>query len=196
MDEEFDELTKTIKEGVNIAKGVKHATDKLVSSAQKQVINTTMQQFVPASEELPFIFTGQYTDLQYFQNNKILPHTAISSLPDEELKAAVVSNFEMASKEGLVAIDKENHFTTLTEEGKKYISKPQFKEAAKKDQLQAVAKLRNALNGTTVEATKQVATATATTASNVSSAATTAGNAVAGGVTIAAKAAAKAIQNM
>ncbi len=61
MDEEFDELTKTIKEGVNIAKGVKHATDKLVSSTQKQVINTPMQQFVPASEELKdliFVLSG------------------------------------------------------------------------------------------------------------------------------------------
>lgn len=195
MDEEFDELTRAMKEGVNVLKEVKHITEKFVSPFPKTQVVTSPIQASP-SEEIPFVFTGQFTDMQYFQNNKILPHTTINSLPDEELKSAVVSNFEMAAKEGLIEIDKENHFMTLTEKGKTYISKPQFKEAARKDQLQAVAKLKNALNTTAIDATTQATTATVTTASNVASAATTAGNAVVGGVTIAAKTVSKAIQNM
>lgn len=45
---------------------------------------------------LPFSFSGQITDLSYFNTNDILPKEVIDSIPDAELKEAVISNLELA----------------------------------------------------------------------------------------------------
>lgn len=54
---------------------------------------------------LPFSFSGQITDLSYFNSNEILPKEVIENIPDAELKEAVISNLELAEKQGLINVN-------------------------------------------------------------------------------------------
>lgn len=188
MDEEFDELIRTIRSGVNATSKAVNTAKKIYGSVAKQTqAAPKVSSAVGVSEQLPFVFTGQITDLCYFDNNKLLPNSAINSL-DGELKAAVKDTFQMASKDGLVSIDNKNNYITLTEKGKTYISKPAFREAAKAEQLQAITSMKDALN-------TKVASTTANTAKAVTSTATVGAAAVAPVLDIASKAA-KTIYNL
>ena len=75
---------------------------------------------------LPFSFSGQITDLSYFNTNDILPKEVIDSIPDAELKEAVISNLELAEKQGLIDVDLNNGNITLTDSGREYINNPNF----------------------------------------------------------------------
>lgn len=79
---------------------------------------------------LPFSFSGQITDLSYFNTNDILPKEVIDSIPDAELKEAVISNLELAEKQGLIDVDLNNGNITLTDSGREYINNPNFIRAA------------------------------------------------------------------
>lgn len=79
---------------------------------------------------LPFSFSGQITDLSYFNNNEILPKEVIENIPDAELKEAVISNLELAEKQGLIDVDLNNGNITLTDSGREYINNPNFIRAA------------------------------------------------------------------
>lgn len=61
-----------------------------------------------SDNSLPFSFSGQITDLSYFNTNDILPKEVIDSIPDAELKEAVISNLELAEKQGLIDVDLNN----------------------------------------------------------------------------------------
>lgn len=79
---------------------------------------------------LPFSFSGQITDLGYFNTNDILPKEVIDSIPDAELKEAVISNLELAEKQGLINVNLDSGNITLTDSGREYISNPNFISAA------------------------------------------------------------------
>lgn len=153
MDEEFDELYRTVREGINFTSGI---LNKQRSAHSASAVQPTAIQAAINPSETPFVFTGQFTDLCYFERNEVLAHATINNL-DEELKSAVKDNFEKASKDGLVKIDNKNMYISLTDKGKKYISNPSFIEAARKEQAHAVLRMQEALSTTAVKATTATA---------------------------------------
>lgn len=86
---------------------------------------------------LPFSFSGQITDLSYFNTNDILPKEVIDSIPDAELKEAVISNLELAEKQGLIDVDLNSGNITLTDSGREYINNPNFIRAANIDKARS-----------------------------------------------------------
>lgn len=86
---------------------------------------------------LPFSFSGQITDLSYFNANDILPKEVIDSIPDAELKEAVISNLELAEKQGLIDVDLSSGNITLTDSGREYINNPNFIRAANIDKTRS-----------------------------------------------------------
>lgn len=86
---------------------------------------------------LPFSFSGQITDLSYFNANDILPKEVIDSIPDTELKEAVISNLELAEKQGLIDVDLSSGNITLTDSGREYINNPNFIRAANIDKARS-----------------------------------------------------------
>lgn len=84
-----------------------------------------------------FSFSGQITDLSYFNTNDILPKEVIDSIPDAELKEAVISNLELAEKQGLIDVDLNNGNITLTDSGREYINNPNFIRAANIDKARS-----------------------------------------------------------
>lgn len=86
---------------------------------------------------LPFSFSGQITDLSYFNANDILPKEVIDGIPDAELKEAVISNLELAEKQGLIDVDLNNGNITLTDSGREYINNPNFIRAANIDKARS-----------------------------------------------------------
>lgn len=86
---------------------------------------------------LPFSFSGQITDLSYFNANDILPKEVIDSIPDGELKEAVISNLELAEKQGLIDVDLNSGNITLTDSGREYINNPNFIRAANIDKARS-----------------------------------------------------------
>lgn len=77
-----------------------------------------------------FVFTGQSTDLGYFANNDKMPLSMIEDIPDESLKHAIKDELGKAMLDGKLAFDKENNTLVITEKGKEYINRPEFKRAA------------------------------------------------------------------
>lgn len=86
---------------------------------------------------LPFSFSGQITDLSYFNTSDILPKEVIENIPDVELKEAVISNLELAEKQGLIDVDLNSGNITLTDSGREYINNPNFIRAANIDKAQS-----------------------------------------------------------
>lgn len=86
---------------------------------------------------LPFSFSGQITDLSYFNTSDILPKEVIENIPDAELKEAVISNLELAEKQGLIDVDLNSGNITLTDSGREYINNPNFIRAANIDKARS-----------------------------------------------------------
>lgn len=86
---------------------------------------------------LPFSFSGQITDLSYFNTSDILPKEVIDGIPDAELKEAVISNLELAEKQGLIDVDLNSGNITLTDSGREYINNPNFIRAANIDKARS-----------------------------------------------------------
>lgn len=117
-------ITNTLEKAYNIGQQLY----ALIKSREGQSV---------ATSDLPFVFTGQITDLDYFRQNDVLPRAAIEAIPDERLKSAVISNFEIAEKEGLINVDLVSETITLTDKGKEYINKPDFISAANENRRYA-----------------------------------------------------------
>lgn len=82
-----------------------------------------------------FQFTGKYTDLSYFSQSDTMPLSAIKSISDPNIKAAVLDTFDKAQKTGLISLD--GDCIRITDLGKSEINKPYFKKAAQSDQISA-----------------------------------------------------------
>lgn len=96
---------------------------------------------------LPFSFSGQITDLSYFNNNEILPKEVIENIPDAELKEAVISNLELAEKQGLIDVDLNSGNITLTDSGREYINNPNFIRAANIDKARSAIRAMDIQHG-------------------------------------------------
>lgn len=97
-------------------------------------------------------FTGQSTDLNYFTQNNTMPISMIENIPDEPLKYAVKDEFNKAALSGKIEIDNQNGIISITEKGKEFISRPEFKRAAAENlanmKMQQSQTMGFALNGT------------------------------------------------
>lgn len=98
------------------------------NSYQKQAAHQqpTQQPNMPAAK----YFTGQFTDLDFFNGQNTMPMSVISNIPDPQLKAAVIDNFERFAADGLVTIDNTAGTISITDKGKTYISDPTFVRSA------------------------------------------------------------------
>lgn len=140
MDETFNDLKQTITETARVYGYISDIIGKNKN-------NKAVSDIVKTNPEQPFIFTGQITDLSYFQSNQTLPVSAIAEIGDEKLTQSVKCTFEDCAKNKLVSIDNESSTISLTKKGKSYISKESFVKQAKKDQLKAFkAKLESLKN--------------------------------------------------
>ena len=99
-----------------------------------------------------FTFTGQSTDLGYFANSDVMPISMIEKIPDENLKNAIKSEFNKAALSGKVEIDNNKGIISVTEKGKEFINRPEFKKAAAENisnmTIQQSQTMEFALNGT------------------------------------------------
>jgi len=96
----------------------------------KEALQKAFQHIINPNTE--FVFTGKITDLSYFQNTNLMPFQFIENIPDERVKEAVKAEFNYAAKNGYIIIEPNSRMITITEKGKKYIDKPEFKKEAVK----------------------------------------------------------------
>lgn len=80
-----------------------------------------------------FEFTGQCTDLRYFEERPEMPISMIENIPDENLKNAVKEEFNKAAAAGRIDISAQTGRITITDSGREYISRPGFRSAAARD---------------------------------------------------------------
>ena len=131
-DELYAELTGSIKQtGHNI----KTAVDMV-----KYINNLTSKEATSllSGSDASFVFTGQSTDLRYFNRFTEMPISMIENIPDETLKNAVVDEFNKAAISGKVNISRQTGKITITNAGKDFIKKPEFRIAAAKDYEAAI----------------------------------------------------------
>lgn len=160
-EEQYDDVVDTLKETGSViekffsASGDAKDTVKNKLSLRKEKKNEKKALRNKSPEMIDkvktdFIFTGQATDLRYFEDASAMPISLIENIKDPELREAVKDEMNKAIAEGNLKIS--NGRLTITESGKKYISKPSFQKAADKD-LKEIAmvqevKLGMELNGT------------------------------------------------
>lgn len=90
-----------------------------------------------------FNFTGQYTDLSYFNQSSRMPLDAIRNISDENIKEAVKQNFIKAAQNGLIELNLGGDSFTITAKGREVINKKDFIKSAQQEQLNAY---QNAVN--------------------------------------------------
>ena len=129
-DELYAELTGSVKQtghniktAINIAKYIDNLTAKTTKEATSLL----------SGSDASFVFTGQSTDLRYFQHFNEMPISMIEDIPDETLKNAVKEEFNKAALSGKIDISTKTGKITITNKGKEFINKPGFKIAAAKD---------------------------------------------------------------
>ncbi len=120
----MDEVTDTIKTS---AQSIKKLIDMINEQKDKNQIETI------SKTDSNFVFTGQSTDLRYFQENTEMPISLIENIPNEEIKNAVKDEFNKAALSGKITIDNKTGMITITEKGKEFINLPSFKKAAALD---------------------------------------------------------------
>ena len=81
-----------------------------------------------------FKFTGQDTDLCYFSKSERMPITAIANIENQQIKTAVIENFDRFIKDDYLEIKDDSLY--ITAKGKKYIQDDFFIRQAKADQMQ------------------------------------------------------------
>ena len=126
-DELYAELTGSIKQtGQNI---------KTVVDMAKYINNLVSKEATSllSGSDASFVFTGQSTDLRYFNRFNEMPISMIENIPDETLKNAVKDEFNKAVLSGKVKISEQTGKITITQAGKDFIKRPEFKMAAAKD---------------------------------------------------------------
>ncbi|MGN0551642.1 MAG: hypothetical protein ACI4I4_07380 [Acutalibacteraceae bacterium] len=78
--------------------------------------------------------SGHFTDIALIDND-YLPDL-IDSIPDEDIKNAVIDNFNKAEQEGFVKIDYDKKTINLTDKGAEYTNSPEFIKTLEKNQLE------------------------------------------------------------
>lgn len=139
----YNEMAGSVKSGVQTGMQLKDWIEKLSKSSQTE--ETVIKDFV---------FTGQSTDLRYFQNVNSMPIDLIEQIPNEQLKSAVMDNFNKAIADGKLSIDLDTKTLHITEKGKEFISRPEFRSAAAQD-LQTFTQNRMQTFGVELDGTMQ-----------------------------------------
>lgn len=160
----YDEVEKTLKNtGQDIFKLIEEL-NRLSGSAAPAPVSTDTEYNVAASpvptttelksaaDNNAFVFTGQSTDLRFFANNDTMPISMIEKIPDVTLRKAVSDEFGKAVLCNKITFDKEKGTFKITEKGREFISRPEFKRAAANDlanmKLQQSQTIEFELNGT------------------------------------------------
>ena len=81
-----------------------------------------------------FKFTGQDTDMCYFEQSDKMPLTAIANISDESVKKSVLESFNRFVEKDYLTI--KDGYLHITPKGKKYIQNDFFIKQAKADQKQ------------------------------------------------------------
>ncbi len=147
----FEEYKKTVKDiGQDIFKLIEQLNRLNGNTATSPVPTAT--EFNAAAVNNDFVFTGQSTDLRYFANSETMPLSMIENITDETLKHAVSDEFGKAVLSNKLTFDKEKGTFTITEKGKEFISRPEFKRAAAENlanmKMQQSQAMEFELNGT------------------------------------------------
>lgn len=131
-DELYAELTGSLKQAGHNIKSVVDIAKYINNLVSKEATSLL------SGSDASFVFTGQSTDLRYFNRFNEMPISMIENIPDENLKNAVKEEFNKAALSGKVDISKKTGKITITQAGKDFINKPEFKVAAAKDYEAAI----------------------------------------------------------
>lgn len=127
--EQLNNLKNTAQQSIKIATEIYRLANKIqekeklskldaIEKARNEILNP----------DKDFIFTGQTADLRYFDKSSAMPIDFVDSIADENLKSAVKDQFNMAARRGLVVIDPDSQMIAITDKGRNYIAKKEFKK--------------------------------------------------------------------
>lgn len=137
----YDELFQTLKSGTQTMQNIMAYLEKNKGTPQQLLDND-------------FVFTGQSTDLRYFQTSDTMSVKMIQNIQDENLKSAVKDEFNKAILDGKLTLDTQTGIITITQKGKEFIQKPEFQRAAALD-LQSVIQQQTQTLGVELDGTIQ-----------------------------------------
>lgn len=146
----YEELSEDMKSTLNNAQQISNIMSRLIAkvseskSTSNQAAgqdNTIADKPVAENTNEAFVFSGQQTDLCYFNHCDAMPIEAIANIQNDRLREAVIDNFSKAHNAGLVEI--RDNMIIITDKGKNAISEPSFVKAAQKDQIKAYNKAVN-----------------------------------------------------
>lgn len=146
MPDMMDELEGEVRKGIQDGKQIFDLIQKLSHAAGGAT--------APNAAANDFVFTGQVTDLRYFQNADVMPVKLIQNIPDPQIRQAVMDEFNKAIADGKLTIDLDKKIIGITEKGREFIAKPEFQTAAARD-LQAFAENRMQSVGVELNGTMQ-----------------------------------------
>lgn len=128
MPEMSEELENEVRNGVQ---GISQAYD-LVGKIKEAMGSPIPARTETAAQE-SFAFTGQLTDLRYFQTANVMPVSMIQNIPDEQIREAVMDTFNKAIASGKVSMNPERTQITMTDRGRELLNRPTFQSAARAD---------------------------------------------------------------
>lgn len=118
----YNEMVNTVKTTGKTAISLIEQLNKLNEDAKTPDLLTTTN--------ADFVFTGQSTDLRYFENCNDMPISLIENISDENLKNAVKNEFNKAVLSGKIEINNQSGLISITAKGREFINLPEFKQAA------------------------------------------------------------------
>ena len=111
----------------------------------QQLRNLTDRQIAELAVSNPnFVFTGQATDLRFFEEHAVMSMDMVRDIPDADLRYAVQDEMNHAAQAGYIQINPQTNCIALTEKGQKYISSPEFRQAAQRHLSAATQELQAA----------------------------------------------------
>lgn len=125
MPDMSEELENEVRKGVQDARQIYDFVNKIAKATESSAS-------APTSLD-NFAFTGQLTDLRYFQTANVMPVSMIHNIPDEQIREAVMDTFNKAIASGKVNMNPERTQITITDRGRELLNRPTFQSAAKAD---------------------------------------------------------------
>lgn len=122
---------QSAQRGIRIAKEIYRLAIRLSEREDipiKQAIYMARRELLNPNPD--FIFTGQVTDLNYFQYASAMPIDYIENIQDEKLKSAVKDEFNKMARNGEIVIDPDSQMIVITDKGKAKIANQDFKNQA------------------------------------------------------------------
>lgn len=129
--EQLNNLKNTAQQSIKIATEIYKLANKIQEKekiSKLDAIDKARGEILNPDKD--FVFTGQAADLRYFNKSSAMPIDFVENITDENLKSAVKDQFNMAARKGLVVIDPDSQMIAITDKGRAYISKNEFKKQA------------------------------------------------------------------